>query len=370
MLDEFTSSPHLYATMVNGTHIESLASAAIFNRYVVFLDLYVAHKAPDLAVAGFAWNLLVGSVTGASGVTLPPSGFEGLTYEQALAKLQAEPPVRVLFEEGAADGTPSGSPVPRYEADFARWPVPSAVATPWYLANGGTLADTTPTAAAGASGTVTSYVSNPSAVPATTYTGSSSGIWETAPAYDWESIPAADRASFLTAPLTHDTVIVGSSSVDLWLRSSAPDTDLEVTLSEVRPDGNEVYVQSGWLRASHRALDEAASTELRPVHTDLEADAAPLPSGELTPVRVELFPAAHAFRTGSRIRLTVHAPGGNRPTWAFATTVAKGETNEIAGDVDHPSRLVLPVVSGIAVPATAPACGALRGQPCRPYVAG
>jgi putative CocE/NonD family hydrolase len=227
-----------------------------------------------------------------------------------------------------------------------------------------------PTAADGASGTTTSYVSNPKAAPATTYTGSSSGIWEAAPAYDWHPIPSADEASFLTAPLGHDTVIVGSGSVDLWLRSTAPDTDLEVTLSEVRPDGNEVYVQSGWLRASHRALDEAASTELRPVHTDLEADAAPLPAGALTPVRVELFPSAHAFRAGSRIRITVHAPGGNRPTWAFATTIAKGETNEIAHDVDHPSRLVLPVVGGIAVPATAPACGALRGQPCRPFVEG
>jgi predicted acyl esterase len=370
MLDKFTSSPHLSATMVNGTHVESLASAAIFNRYVVFLDLYVAHKAPDLGAAGLVWNLLAGSITGVSDVALPPSGYEGLSYEQALAKFESQPPVRVLFEEGAADGTPAGSPVPRYEADFDQWPVASAVATPWYLGAAGTLTAAPPTAAAGGAEAMTTYVSDPSAVPATDYTGSSSEIWSAAPAYDWRTIPTADRASFLTAPLAKDTVVVGPGSVDLWLRSSAPDTDLEVTLSEVRPDGNEVYVQSGWLRASHRALDEAASTELRPVHTDLEADAAPLPAGELTPVRVELFPSAHAFRAGSRIRLTVHAPGGDRPTWAFATTISKGETNDLAHDVDHPSRLVLPVVSGVAVPAAAPACGALRGQPCRPYVAG
>jgi predicted acyl esterase len=370
MLDKFTSSPHLYATMVNGTHTESLASAAIFNRYVVFLDLYVAHKAPDLAVAGFAWNLLAGSITGIGDLTLPASGFEGLTYEQALAKFESQPPVRVLFEEGAADGSTAGSPVARYEADFDRWPVPSAVATPWYLGAGDTLTPEPPTAATDTPDAITTYVADPSAVPATTFTGSSSEIWTAAPAYDWRPIPTADRASFLTAPLAADTVVVGPGSVDLWLRSSAPDTDLEVTLSEVRPDGNEVYVQSGWLRASHRALDESASTEVRPVHTDLEADAAPLPAGELTPVRVELFPSAHAFRAGSRIRLTVHAPGGNRPTWAFATTISKGEQDDIAHDVDHPSRLVLPVVSGVAVPATAPACGALRGQPCRPYVAG
>ena len=33
MLDQFSSSPHLYATMVNGTHTESL-SLAIFPRFV------------------------------------------------------------------------------------------------------------------------------------------------------------------------------------------------------------------------------------------------------------------------------------------------------------------------------------------------
>jgi predicted acyl esterase len=164
-------------------------------------------------------------------------------------------------------------------------------------------------------------------------------------------------------------VVVGSGSVDLWLRSSAEDTDLEVTISEVRPDGEEMYVQSGWLRASRRALDEGASTATRPVHTFEEADAQPLPPGELVPVRVELFPMGHAFRAGSRIRISVDAPGGSRPLWAF-DTIAAGEVNEIAHDADHPSRVVLPVVGGVAVPASLPACGAVRGQPCRAYSGG
>ena len=37
----------------------------------------------------------------------------------------------------------------------------------------------------------------------------------------------------------------------------ATDTDIQVTLSEIRPDGQETYVQSGWLRASRRVLDRA-----------------------------------------------------------------------------------------------------------------
>ena len=60
-----------------------------------------------------------------------------------------------------------------------------------------------------------------------------------------------------------DVTIVGPGSVDLWLRSSAADTDLQVTLTEIRPDGLETYVQSGWLRASHRRLDRRRSTGLR-----------------------------------------------------------------------------------------------------------
>ena len=60
--------------------------------------------------------------------------------------------------------------------------------------------------------------------------------------------------------------MVGSGSADLWIASSETDTDLQVTLTEVRPDGKETYVQSGWLRASKRALDEERSTELQPLH--------------------------------------------------------------------------------------------------------
>jgi uncharacterized protein len=157
---------------------------------------------------------------------------------------------------------------------------------------------------------------------------------------------------------------MGSGSADLWIAADAPDTDVEVTLTEVRPDGTEVLVQSGWLRASHRALDEAASDVLHPVHTHLEAEAAALPAGEVVPIRVDLYPFAHPFRAGSRLRMTVDAPGGNRQIWLW-DTISDGETVTIAHDVEHPSRLVLRTLTGIDIPDEYPACGSLRGQPCR-----
>ena len=69
-------------------------------------------------------------------------------------------------------------------------------------------------------------------------------------------------------------------------------------------------MQSGWLLASHRTLDEASSISLRPRHLHTAAPAEKLAPSTWTLLRVELFPFAHVFRTGSCIQLTVSGPGG------------------------------------------------------------
>ena len=215
----------------------------------------------------------------------------------------------------------------------------------------------------------TPYTYDPQAKPKTDFGGSSSAIWNAQPAYDWRVLPLGKALAFDSAPLSQQVVMAGPGSVDLWLRSSATDTDLETTLTEIRPDGHEVYVQNGWLRASHRALDASASTALQPSHSDAEADAAPLPAGQFVEARVALFPFAHVFRPGSRLRITVEAPGGNRPFWTFADLPANGSVvNEVAHSVGHASKVVLPVIPNASAPTAAPPCGTLRGQPCRPVV--
>jgi uncharacterized protein len=365
MLDRFTGTPHLYVSLVNGLHTESV-SPAVLVRALEFLELYLARRTPELSVLPAIAPILGAGIFGTSDLAVTVGRFDGMSYDDALAAFESEPPIQVLFEQGAADGFPALSPMPRFVAAFDTWPVPGAVATAWYLDTGderhGRLVADVPTTSGGES----TYLALPDAIPATYYSGSSSAIWRTDVVYDWQQPPPGTAVSFLTAPLGDDTVVVGSGSVDVWLRSNLGDTDLEVTVSEVRPDGDEVYVQSGWLRASHRALDAAASNELRPVHTHREADAMPLPGDRFEPVRIEIFPVAHAFRAGSQIRLTIDAPGGARPTWAFET-IAGGEEVTIAHDRDHPSRLVLPVVDDIVVPAGLPPCDSLRGQPCRRF---
>ena len=165
-------------------------------------------------------------------------------------------------------------------------------------------------------------------------------------------------------------MIAGPSSLDVYLKSSARNTDLQVTLSEVRPDGRETYVQNGWLRASHRKLNPRRSTALDPFPTHLKRDAAPLPRGRYALVRVPIFPVAHAFRAGSRVRVTVQAPGGDRPRWEFATIDRGRARNSVALGGARASRLVLPVVSGATAKGTPlPGPTALRGQPSRAYLA-
>ncbi|MBA3604937.1 MAG: CocE/NonD family hydrolase [Acidimicrobiia bacterium] len=357
MLDRFTGTEHFYATLLNGLHIESIG-AGVFPRYVEFLDLYVGRRVPALDAARAVSPILAGGIFGTDQVTLPPDRFTGQTYEQALATFESEPPIQVLFEGGAADGALPGSPQPRFAQSFESWPVP-AEARPFYLGPDGSLGPDVPAAGGGA----TSYTADPAALPDTFHDESTGSVWAYDVQWQWQQPPEGTAASFVSVPFTEETVIIGSGSADLWIRSSAEDTDLEVTISEIRPDGKEVYLQSGWLRTSKRALDEAASTEVRPVQTFREEDAAPLPAGEWTPVRVEIYPVAHAFRPGSQLRVTVDAPGNSRAAWIFAT-IADGETVEIAHDGAHPSRIVLPVVSGIDVPDGLPTC-TLRGQPCR-----
>ncbi len=362
MLDRFTNAKDLFVTLVNGGHTESL-SPSVMQRYVEFLQLYVAKQVPTMAGANQVAPILGGLIFASPEAPAFTDRYAGMTYDDALADYEAEPQVRVLLEQGAADGYSPGAPVARAVLEYDQWPVPDAVATTWSLDGNGALSDTAPTAPGEAS-----YTADPTALPATYYSGSGSDIWKAGAPYEWKALPDGTGLGFVSAPLADDTLVVGGGSVDLWISATTPDTDLEVTITEVRPDGKEIYVQSGWLRASERALDDAASTALQPVQTFLEVDAAPLPEGEFTPVRIALFPVAHAFRAGSRLRLTIDAPGNNRPVWVFES-ISAGEQVTVGFDADRPSRLVLPVVAGATVPQPAPpACGALRAQPCRDWV--
>ena len=358
MLDGFTGTDRFYATLTNGLHTESL-SAGIAPRWLEFLDLYVAKRVPSLDTLRAIAPVLGEAIWETDQITLRDDRFVGATYDEALATFEADAPVEVLFEEGAG-GTVPLAPMPAWSRSFASWPIPEAVATTWYLGPNGALGSST-----SIEPRTTAYTADPESVPEGYFNEATGGnIWSVDATFDWVAEPPGTAASFLSEPFTRDTIVMGSGSSDLWIAADAPDTDVEVTITEVRADGAEVLVQSGWLRASHRALDEAASTALHPVQTHREEDASPLPEGEFVPIRVDIYPFAHPFRVGSRLRVTVDAPGGNRQIWHW-DTISDGETVTIAHDVDRPSRIVLSTLTGIDIPDEYPACGSLRGQPCR-----
>jgi uncharacterized protein len=171
--------------------------------------------------------------------------------------------------------------------------------------------------------------------------------------------------SYTTPPLTHDLEVFGPASADLWVSSTASDTDVQVTVTEVRTDGQEQWLQRGWLRLSHRTLDPAQTTSLRPYHTHRAADAAPLRPGEPVLARVEVMPFAHVFRAGSSLRLTIEAPTGVTLGHSF-DYLKTPATNTVHHDPQRPTRLVLGVIPGGVANRPLPACNTINMEPCRP----
>jgi predicted acyl esterase len=281
------------------------------------------------------------------------------SVQDAKASFEAQDPrVRVLFDNGGGD-LGAGALQPTFEASATSWP-PRGALTRWYLGSGGTLSSSRGT------GNPVSFRPDPSVRPATDLP--SGNAWAAQPPYRWTAVPAANGIAFETPVFGRDTTIVGPASLDLWLKSTAPSTDLQATVTEVRPgSAEEEYVTSGFLRTDNRALT-SSSTALDPVPTYRGRDRQSLPSGRYTLVRIPIDPIAHAFRAGTRLRVVISAPGGDRPSWAFDTVTTHGSvTDTVALSGAHASSLAVNVVSGVVPTAALPACGALRGEPCRPY---
>jgi uncharacterized protein len=366
----FTGTQRKWFTFTNGTHVDSL-DPATFNRWYDFLQLYVAKRPPILASAAIhaAAPLIYQEAMGIPLVTLPPDPVQlQPTYKLALAAFENLKPVRVLFDSGAGGLSP-GQPYPRFEKSFDQFPAPGTEARAWYLSPGGSLSSAPPAGSA-----ADEFTWDAHALPKTDFSGDtgagSGGLWTATPKYEWAQSPPGSAVSYLTAPLSANTTVIGAGAVNVWVRSSTPNVDLQATISEVRPDGKETFVQNGWVRGNERKLDPEKSTALEPVLSLREADVSPLPADRFVPVTIPLYYEGHAYRAGSRIRVTIAAPNGTQPIWAFDQTEPEGTAQvAIAYGGDMPSNLLLPVVPGLSVPSGLPPCPSLRGEPCRDYQA-
>jgi len=364
MLDKFTGSGVKRFTMFNGVHPDGFAPQ-VLTEWKTFLDFYVARTVPRINILMLILAPpLFETMLGARMPILQTrfAGYFDFDFNRALADYEGEQPVRIIFENGTAEGVDPGASMGAFEHHFDSWPVEGTTAWRLYFQPDGSLEDSPPTESASAS----SFRHDPEEGRRTTVTDGSE--WDSQPNYEYAPLSEDRAVAFLGEPLAQDTVMIGTGSVDLWIRSTATEADLEVNLTDVRPDGQESYVQSGWLRATHRKLS-GASTELLPVHTHLEADAEALTPGEWTEARILLMPFVHIFRAGSRIRVSVDTPGASRARWKFILADLDDQVrHSVAHSSERLSSVVLPVVNNVDVPTERPACNALRGQPCRDYV--
>jgi len=151
--------------------------------------------------------------------------------------------------------------------------------------------------------------------------------------------PAEARSDVLvytTPAFAKDTEVTGPVSLDLYVSSSAVDTDFTGMLVDVWPNGFAQNLTSGILRLRYRNSQE--KPEL----------ANP---GETYHIAVDLWSTSNVFLAGHKLRLEVSS--SNFPRFdrnlntgeeqARATRMIKA-TNVIYHDKAHPSALVVPVV--------------------------
>jgi hypothetical protein len=140
-----------------------------------------------------------------------------------------------------------------------------------------------------------------------------------------------DVLTFSTEPLDAALDVTGPVRAELYVTSSLAHTDFFARLCDVDPKGRSTNVTDGLIRLT--AADQEG------------------------PVLIDLWPTAHRFQPGHRIRLQVSSgahprfarnPGTGQPL-ATATALRVAEQT-LYHDPDHPSAVLLPVAGPAAEP--------------------
>lgn len=272
-----------------------------------------------------------------------------------------EPTVRVFVMGGGSGRKNSAGRLEhggswRAEPD---WPLPDTRWTPFYLHRSGLLGPAVPEEPSG----FREYVYDPAApVPTIGGTVTSGQPVMVGGAFDQREGPRffgsrepyrplaerADVLAFQTPPLEADLEVTGPIVVNLWVSSSAPDTDFTAKLIDVYPPGADypsgfaMNLTDGILRARYRRSWE------RPE---------PMVPGTVYPVRIEAFPTSNRFVRGHRIRLDISS--SNFPHFDANPNTGEPEgrsrarrtaTNRIYLDASRPSHVVLPVIPARPLP--------------------
>jgi len=146
-----------------------------------------------------------------------------------------------------------------------------------------------------------------------------------------------DVLVYSTPALSQDTEVTGNIQLDLFAKSSVADTDFTAKLVDVAPDGFAQNLTEGIVRARYRNSQETPEL-MKP--------------GEVYQFKIDLWSTSNVFRKGHRIRLEISSSnfprfdrnlnGTGEPTGDAKPTIA---ANAVLHDSQHPSALVLPIVS-------------------------
>jgi putative CocE/NonD family hydrolase len=260
--------------------------------------------------------------------------------------IDKEPMVKVWFETRDL----AGDSKPGWTWTFSNWPVPEAQWHTLYLTADGQLRQEKPGAEKDNGKRSYTFPSG------TELVGSN---------VQFASPPDTSGAlTYRTPAMDEDTTILGSPLLTFHASAEHKDTDFMVALHDISPSGDTLYLQRGFLRASLRAVDAARSTPhylSRPYNKVEE-----LIPGQIYEMKISIPPLGHVVRRGHALELVIMAPSPTpQPDWGLLPVELPG-VNSVYHSSAYPSNLMLPVVPGRKAEASAPSCGTLEMQPCRP----
>lgn len=155
---------------------------------------------------------------------------------------------------------------------------------------------------------------------------------------------------FTTPAFVEATEVCGPIALKLFASSTVQEILWFVSLLEIDERGAERLLTRGWLRGTHRALDEELSRPYQPYHPHTGRE--PLDVNRIYEFDIEVRPYAIRMRPGTRLALRVKSVDDEKPANALQA-IAMGhvwspESSRVSvyHDGDHPSALLLPIVRG------------------------
>lgn len=158
--------------------------------------------------------------------------------------------------------------------------------------------------------------------------------------------------SYTTDPVKQDTEILGPIALDLYASISSEDADFITKVKDIGPDGSESVLSRGWLKASHREIDEKKSRPWQPYHPHTKST--PVVPGEINEYSIEIRPIANLFKKGHKIQLEIWPCDFPKepmdltlswPTWNHLPC-DKETSYRIYHTKTYPSHLLLPMIPG------------------------